>query len=583
MRFVRPRMKLKGRSNTRKSDMELSKHRDSNGDVPTQVLFMDSSQGMSSKTSTHAPSSSTYYQVTTPKSPHELLFADDVNENENNDVSYGATDTANVAGASEGDESRSNGGTSGMVNSSRESEEVERLKYETAKAEILEKLHIHTLIGHKEVQGIQREICRLDAQMKLLSTLHDDESLLDKIESYHQKQTEYKKKQMMTEMNYTAASGLHNNSSGYYADNSSILPPGSPSSFLPLSASSNTRMPVHHYHTRSKSHGNLSEVPPLHPNTGVISNGTMPPAADESSSLKAKQMNLHHRRNYSSTCLTSNSGVIGKTDKNEAIFRRYDGVLIVITCSHCDRSGFTSAQGIVNHARLKHNKTYSSQPLAVLNNQILLPNDKQDPGILEQFKDLNKDPQKEYLPSELAIPSMVKREISPKTGLPNSKSSSISQQTLLPHQQDESTKQISAATRHLQKAYGKGDFKDLVNMVNSAPQDLENVLNEVTPLSGSDVSEVEGENEHEPKSFSSSNQALSPLSPSRETVKRNTKKRKHDQSEALQDYKERIRPAEKKARPDVLALSAVPEHEKRSSHYNLRAKSKIRSNSDRFS
>lgn len=576
-------MKLKGRSHTGKGDMEISDRPDSSGDVPAQVLFMDSSQGMSSKTSTHAPSSSTYYQVTTPKSPHELIFADEVNGNGNNDANYDVTGTANVGGISEGDESRSNGGPSGMGKSSRESEEVERLKYETAKAEILEKLHLHTLIGNREVQGIQREICRLDAQMKLLKTLHDDENLLDKIESYHQKETERRKRQMMTEMNYTAATGLNSNSSGYYADNSSVLPPGSPPGFLPLSASSNAHVPVHHYHTRSKSHGNLSEIPPLRPNTGATSNMAVPPGLEESSSFRANQMNLHHRRNYSSTCLTSNSGVVGKTEKNEAIFRRYDGVLIVITCSHCDRSGFTSAQGIVNHARLKHNKTYSSQPLAVLNNQILLPNDKQDPEVLEKFRSLNKDPQKEYLPSELAIPSIAKRETSPKTGLPNSKlSSSIPQQTLLPHQQDGNADQIPAPTRHLQKAYGKEDFKDLVSMVNSTPQDLENVLKEETPSSGSEVSEVEGENEGEPKSSSPSKQAFSPLSPSRETIRKNSKKRKQDQNDAFKDYKERIRPAEKKARPDVLALSVIPEHEKRSSHYNLRAKSKIRSNTDRF-
>ncbi|CAR26223.1 hypothetical protein ZYGR_0H00300 [Zygosaccharomyces rouxii] len=577
-------MKLKGHSHTGKGDMEISERPDSSGDVPAQVLFMDSSQGMSSKTSTHAPSSSTYYQVTTPKSPHELIFADEVNGNGNNDVNYDVTGTASGGGISEGDEDRSSGGTSGLAKSSRESEEVERLKYETAKAEILEKLHLHTLIGNKEVQGIQREICRLDAQMKLMKTLHDDENLLDKIESYHQKETERKKRQVMTEMNYPAITGFNNNSSGYYADSSSVLPPGSPSGFLPLSASSSAHIPVHHYHTRSKSHGNLSEVPPLHPNASAASNTTIPPGTEESSSFRANQMNMHHRRNYSSTCLTSNSGVVGKTEKNEAIFRRYDGVLIVITCSHCDRSGFTSAQGIVNHARLKHNKTYSSQPLAVLNNQILLPNDKQDPEVMEKFKSLNRDPQKEYLPSELAIPSMAKRETSPKSGLPNSKSSSsiIPQHNVWPHQQDENNAQISDSTKHLKKAYGKEDFKDLVSMVNSTSQDLENVLKESTPPLGSEVSEMEGGHEHEPKSPSSSSQAFSPLSPSRETIKKNNKKRKQDQNEALKDYKERIKPAEKKARPDVLALSAVPEHEKRSSHYNLRAKSKIRSNADRF-
>lgn len=601
-------MKPNGHSHTGRGDVQMPGSSDSGGDVPAQALFMDSSQGMSSRTTTHAPSSSSYYQVATPKSPHELTFAEEFHDDGGSERNSSMNSAASMGRRSANDEDVPDGNvttttkTDGMVRLSRESEEVERLKYETGKAEILDKLHLHTLIGNKEVQGIQREVSRIDAQMKLLKTLHDDESLLDKIESYHQRETERRKRQILADMSYNTTSNgnrfaTNNNSSNtemnnispqYCGDSFSIIPQVSQSNFFPLSASSNNaHTPVHHYHTRSKSHGNQTDIPSLRPNTGAVGDIAIPSGVEDDSSAKSNQMNLHHRRNYSSTCLTSNSGVVGKTENNEAIFRRYDGILIVITCSHCGRSGFTSAQGIVNHARLKHSKTYSSQPLAVLNNQILLPVTRQDPEVLDKFKSLEKDPQSEYLPSALAIPSITRREISPKVALPNSKSSSLIVNGVqsYQHQDDSGKEHVPDSTRHLRKAYGREDFKDLVGMVNSTPEDLENALKESTPLSGSEGSEIEGDRqelEQGSKSPSSSNQASSPLSPSRESIKRNNKRRKQDQNDTLRDYKERIKPAEKKARPDVLALSSLPEHERRSSHYNLRAKSKIRSNSDRF-
>lgn len=176
--------------------------------------------------------------------------------------------------------------------------------------------------------------------------------------------------------------------------------------------------------------------------------------------FKPSQMHLNHRRNYSSTCLTSNSGVIGKTEDNEPIFRRYDGILIIITCSKCDRSGFTSAQGIVNHTRLKHSKLYSSQPLAVLNNQRLLPDDKQDPKILASFKELGLDPNKDYLPSDIAIPK-------PQSPINTSDNSHA--------RAHKTVKDIP----HLEKLYqNKYDFKKLIDMVNETPNDLKEFLNQ---------------------------------------------------------------------------------------------------------
>lgn len=561
-------MNLEANFQTGKRDMGITGRSSSDTNVPGQVLFMDS-KGMSSRASMHPPSSA-YYQVATPKSPHELTFADEeIDADDGEDDGMHGRSSLSVSG-------RSDDGPHGadVVKSSGESEEVEKLKYEMAKAEILDKLHLHTLIGNKEVQCIQREVCRVDAQMKLLQTLHGDEKLLDKIEAYHERENENRKRQMMNV-----------DSSGYSADYSSgsILPSAS-SGNVPLSASSNT--PVHHYHTRSKSHGNLSDAAahlrPTNPssmNIRVAESKITTTGREDGQTFRPNQMNLHHRRNYSSTCLTSNSGVVGKTEQNEAIFRRYDGILIIITCTHCHRSGFTSAQGIVNHARLKHNKTYSSQPLAVLNNQVLLPAEKQDPAVLEKFKKLEMDPKREYLPSVLAIPSISRKEGTPKNGLPNQlrQQQERQQQQHQPHKQDHDQKTVPESTKYLRDAYKKEDFQELVNMVKTAPQDLENVLKGSSFGSSAEPSE----SEPEPKS-PSPHQASSPLSPSRETVKKNNKKRKHEQNEALRNYRERMRPAEKKARPDVIALSAMPEHEKRSSHYNLRAKSKLRAHADRF-
>lgn len=107
-------------------------------------------------------------------------------------------------------------------------------------------------------------------------------------------------------------------------------------------------------------------------------------------------LNQHHRRNYTNTCPTRNSGIVGKTSEGVPVFKRFDGIMIIIKCVTCGREGFTSPQGIVNHARLKHSKLYSSQQLAILNNQKLLPIQSQK--ILTKFKELKKDPNNDFLP-----------------------------------------------------------------------------------------------------------------------------------------------------------------------------------------
>lgn len=562
-----------------------SSNMESGKEVPNQVIFMDT-HDLPPRTDTHTTSSG-YYQVATPKSPHELI-------SDEQDMGHGSLHNRGDDGC----------GSSVLERLVGESEETERLKYETAKSEILEKLHLQTLISHKETQRIEREIKRVGAQMKLLQTLHDDKELLSKIEEHHERLNNKAKRQILGAD--TIAS-----SSGYVADSSSMSSFANYSMNSPLSAGST--IPTHHYHTRSKSSGNVAEVPHLRPaNSAIIDlrlagSKSIPSGFDSNPDVHAfrpNQMNLHHRRNYSSTCLTSNSGVVGKTENNEAIFRRYDGILVIINCSFCTRSGFTSAQGIVNHVRLKHGKTYSSQPLAVLNNQKILEDSKQDPKVLEKFKELGMDPLKEYLPSEIAIPFSAPKASHRE---PSPKDTSVRSE----HPPDKVRK--PHATKHLEKLYNKEDFKDLVEMVKDASKDLEEVLKQPSPEI-SDGEEVEdakrleseadcvgaspaaGETPSSDSSFkpgsvhSSSSQVKiesngdvstpAPSPPMKETIalRKSQRKRKAPERELEKDLKERQRPAEKKVRPDVLALQTVPEHEKRSSHYNLRAKSKLRSN-----
>lgn len=570
------------------------------GTVAGQVLFMDSHDAPP-RTNPHPPPSG-YYQVATPKSPHELILDDqDVDLASQRDNFH----DPNSRHGHDGDKRQD----SLMGRLAGESEETERLKYETAKTEILEKLHLQTLISHKEAQGIQREIKRVDAQMTLLRKLHDDQELEKKVEEHTERQNDRVRRQLL-EANTVA------NSSGYLADTSTFSSFAGFSSNPPLSAGS--FIPTHHYHTRSKSSGNVTEVAHLRPANSTIidmrlaGSKSIPTGTNQFhdlgpdvQSFRPNQMNMHHRRNYSSTCLTSNSGVVGKNEDNEAIFRRYDGILIIIKCSFCPRSGFTSAQGIVNHTRLKHGKTYSSQPLAVLHNQKLIEEKKQDPQVLEKFKELGKDPYKEYLPSEVAIPCSApksnQREPSPKqTNIKNKDAAGESQSPRL--------------TNHLKKLYNKGDFEDLVEMVNDASKDLEVVLKQPSPES-SESEEDDGKQETEsesaavssvdpntPSAESSSSKPESTQAPSTSPLeksiggtqetsstasplpaasgqRRSSRKRSNEQREIAKELQERARPAEKKARPDVLALTSVPEHDKRSSHYNLRAKSKLRNNS----
>ncbi|KAL3230026.1 Protein AHC1 [Nakaseomyces bracarensis] len=544
--------------------------------------------------------SANYYQVATPKSPHDLISSE---EEHGVDIS--------AQGTERNSQSASNGLSSGLLGTSGDSEDIERIKYEMAKSEILDKLNLQLQINHKNIDNIRQEMNIVDAQITLLDKIHKDRDLKDKIEDNYKVKTE-KKKQEILDRKAREEMML-----GGYDYNTSI-------------ASSSTRGPPsasgsigggHHYHTRSKSNGHLVEFSNLRPveslpNGAIAQKGTKGPAEkipdkcvpgtnqnfSFTTNFNPAQLYAHHKRNYSSTCLTSNSGVVGRNENNEAIFRRYDGILIIITCSSCGRRGFTSAQGIVNHCRLKHSKTYNSQPLAVLNNQILLPEEKQDPKVIEEFKKANVLPEKEYLPSITnTILNQERRAPSPK----QSTQKHVTIKSVDP-------KEI----KHLEKMYGEqnDDFRDLIQMVNDAPKDLKIVLEQKSDHEDEDDEGIDDNLNNNPgfelndmgpsedeKSYTPSSASDAGSSPGQtseipdqeeqkpttaevEKPRRNLRKRKHDDDDNdvtthRRILRERAKPAEKKVRPDVIALSDIPPEDKRSGHYNLRAKSKLRSSS----
>lgn len=531
------------------------------------------------------------YQVTTPKSPQDL---------ENSmDVPY-------KMDAATGD-------------ADRDSENTQRLKYECAKREILSALNLHIMLNHKHVSRLHRNVQKVDAKLVLLETLHDDTGLLGKIEQTYQLKIKQHQQHIGFNNNNNNSISIENiNASTDFGASYPVLSDYN-INCQSLSSSSNAtlsapHMAPHHYQTRSKSNGFLLEPSVLRPaNSNIIdyritgsksiAHATAKPAdvsSPRSSSIsptdeqpgfqilpfKPSQMHLNHRRNYSSTCLTSNSGVIGKTEDNEPIFRRYDGILIIITCSKCDRSGFTSAQGIVNHTRLKHSKLYSSQPLAVLNNQKLLPDDKQDPKILSSFKELGLDPNKDYLPSEIAIPK-------PQSPI------STSDNHARAHK---SVKDIP----HLEKLYqNKDDFKKLIDMVNETPNDLKEFLNQ-REMQLKEQGEDEDEEEREDDSSRTDNEASYVPSPSLSATATTTttttttdppsppvlssslqrkllRKRRLDVDTATTTgdlpLRERLRPSptDKKPRKATLLMNKDASSAGRpSSYYNLRSKSRLR-------
>ncbi|CAB4256312.1 similar to Saccharomyces cerevisiae YOR023C AHC1 Subunit of the Ada histone acetyltransferase complex, required for structural integrity of the complex [Maudiozyma barnettii] len=458
---------------------------------------MTSCESNNSNNSHSNKSTSRNYQVATPKSPHDLVTLSSTDDHENLTVDCFRTNYIPIDLMEDQTHSAIN----------KDSEEIERMKYSSVKSELLDIVNLQCLLSRKEKDNIRNEINRIDAQIELIKQLHNDNTLYSKIDKYKQEQIEINKKMLR-------ARSLQEK----WQDH--VFPSGS----LQLNMGGSIHIPKHHYQTRSKSHGNLLDTELFEPEDDSIlnerstkrqklANTTTPSITNSQDSTKSilksgkkttksngfeihkftpNQMNTHHRRVYSTSCLSNNSGIIGQTDANEPIFRRYDGILVIITCSFCQRANFTSAQGIVNHTRLKHHKTYSSQPLTVLFNQNLLPEDKQDPEILAKFKKLNLDPHKDYLPYNIAIPTM---DIAPKMG--SSKNAHLTDHLSIEKNQKKKTENKEVYTappkkievNHLKALYKEDDLDELVNIIDESRKDLQVILDQ--PSDDDDESEEE--------------------------------------------------------------------------------------------
>ncbi|SCV05613.1 LANO_0H11342g1_1 [Lachancea nothofagi CBS 11611] len=530
-------------------------HSDQEPSDGPQVLFMDT-HDVGSRTG-HVPPN--YYQVATPKSPHELSLTDEVEEDH--------------PGSSN--------------NQHRESEESERLKYETAKREILENLNLHIMLNNNEYNNANAELGRVEAQMRVLEHMHQDPALLAHVEQHQEELYAHHREQFLRKKEMEASHGSLN--SGGSLD----LGPVSHGA----SDSSNSGF---FYHTRSKSTNNLNNVlggnnsnsyqsrlrPASNKTIGMRLVGgkslqplEQPMATSSSGSeldpVRPSLLNQHHKRNYSSSCLTSKSGIVGSNENNEPIFKRPDGILVIIACSFCERSGFTSAQGIVNHVRLKHGTSYPSQPLAVLKNQQVLADDRQSPEIITQFKELQLNPANDYLPHVINIQTSSQtvsqkdrnnsiRELSPRAISPTTDT-----------RPDISRK----STKHLKRLYQNDDFKEIVDYVNEAHKDLESILKQPSK----DEDTEESDNEDCDDKLTSPERSSSGCTKGDRSVNQapnpdDLNERKRSGSSDT-DSKKRFKAAEKKVRPDAIALMKIPERDKRSSHYNLRAKSKLRGHS----
>ncbi|SMN17850.1 similar to Saccharomyces cerevisiae YOR023C AHC1 Subunit of the Ada histone acetyltransferase complex, required for structural integrity of the complex [Maudiozyma saulgeensis] len=432
-------------------------------------------------------SSAGNYQVATPKSPHDLITLSSTDDHDDLMTDCFRSDYIPL-------DTREGRRDSLMT---RDSEDIERLKYNSIKSELLDIVNLHCLLSHKEMDNIKDEINKINAQMDLIKHLHNDKSLFEKIDKYKQEKIEINKKILH-------ARSLQEKWQDHVF----------PSRSLQFNMSGSIHIPKHHYQTRSKSHGNLLDTELFEPEDDSIlnersskrqkitdiqdSNKSVPKSGKKTTKKNGfeiykftpNQMNTHHRRVYSTSCLSNNSGIIGQTEANEPIFRRYDGILVIITCSFCNRANFTSAQGIVNHTRLKHHKTYSSQPLTVLFNQKLLPDDKQDSEILTKFKKLNLDPNKDYLPYNIAIPTM---DTAPKMG--SSKIAHLTDHLSIEKGKKIEKKQVQIEppkkmeVTHLKTLYKQNDLDELVNMVDESRKDLQVILDQ--PSDADEESEEE--------------------------------------------------------------------------------------------
>ncbi|KAH3899454.1 uncharacterized protein SCODWIG_02521 [Saccharomycodes ludwigii] len=230
-----------------------------------------------------------YYQVATPRSPHEFTFLDKLSNNEEQET-FDAEQHA---------------------------------KFLIAKREIMNNIHLYMLLRYKDCHRLEQDILHCNQEINLLKKL-------------------------------------------YSVDINDLI-------------TSSQRRTCTNINTNTNKKPNST---------------TFHKAAAKKATKCIHKPKKDHKKKQTTTIM--NSGVIGKTSDGVTVFKRVDGILIILKCETCGKEGFTSAQGIVNHCRLKHSKLYSSQPLAILNNQKILPI--QSMKILDKFNELNLDPQKNFLP-----------------------------------------------------------------------------------------------------------------------------------------------------------------------------------------
>ncbi|CCD25422.1 Ahc1p NDAI_0F01030 [Naumovozyma dairenensis CBS 421] len=538
-------------SNSR-NNQQLKKIKTNDSKLPKK--YMDSNSN-----------SPNYYQVATPKSPGDLGLSSGENDpdyghnnpnmaNEPLDVTdYNASSSITIL-------PNKDTTTQMQEEKKRSSTFMNNLKFKTMKNEILDKLNLHIMINHKEDDDIRREIKRTDAKLKVIETLHDDKDLLNKIEKFNENQLQGKKFELEQRNQH-----LSNSSFDFFND---FVPRSSSGLSMSMSTANNnnnnnnnrpplstgTNVQSHPYHTRSKSHGKLLDLSLLEatPRSSSTSNTNLKSFGRnytdnviDGKGITPKNTAILNMKKKSTapTTISSCSGMVGKNENNEAIFKRYDGILVIITCAICGRRGFTTAQGMVNHARSKHSKTFSNQPLAVLNNQTLLPNDQQDPSILKKFEELSMDPNIEYLPDSIALPFKINKNISNKSSKRSASSKINSSSKIGKKNKNKNCNNINDNTiddnnnnnidnnvnslkivetrmvPHLKNIYPDKDnnepFDDLLQMVNNAHKDLDVILKQPEEKDDEDTEEKK---EDEPPYIATPSDQLSKIPSSSNSI-----------------------------------------------------------------
>ena len=114
---------------------------------------------------------------------------------------------------------------------------------------------------------------------------------------------------------------------------------------------------------------------------------------------KTKSRSVTNKINsFVSSAYMNGSGIVGSDSKTRNIFKRSDGILVILKCSKCNKADFVSPQGIINHYRFKHEDvTYHNQASCLLQNMEFYE-DLQSTIVLNKFKELDLNPKTSMLP-----------------------------------------------------------------------------------------------------------------------------------------------------------------------------------------